>query len=212
MKDLIIKLREELVKLSSNPIKTRELLDQLTAEEIERHDSEAHYLVGKNDIVETKDFDFFAVYKTRKGYALRYKGGYNIFVDSKLNLRMPCEMLEYLMTDSENEEDKLTKTAVEMIFRLPLFIFSHADTMFTIATMATQYLILLQKKSAVPTKDTENKEFDEFIFQLNEWAEKLAIALEKEGKEYERRMGYAEVKEESESQNESQGETEQKGA
>jgi len=187
MTEDIIKIREELVGLSSDPIKTRELLDKLTEEEIFQHDLESTVHVGKNEIEEEKDFDFYKVCKTRNGYLIHYKGGYTVVVDEKL--LSACGSMELLMSDEKGEDVELAKNAVEMIFRLPLFVFSHPFTTYNIATMATGYLVYLQENGEVPTEETENPEYDKFIQSMNELMENFAAGLEKEGKEYERRNG-----------------------
>ena len=212
MTNEIIRLREELVGLSSDQIKTRELLDKLTEEEIFQHDVESVYHVGKNDIEEEKDFDFYKVCKTKNGYLIHYKGGYTVFANEKL--LSTCSALELLMEDKGSEEEELAKSAIETIFRLPMYVFSHPETTYTIATIATKYLLYLQEKGEVPTEETDNPEYDKFIQQMNELMENFAAGLEKEGLEYERRNGInngeegKETKDEGEGQGESQGQAE----
>ena len=208
MNDEIIRLREELVGLSSDPIKTRELLDKLTEEEIFQHDIESTIHIGKNEIEEEKDFDFYKVCKTRDGYIIHYKGGYTVFANEKL--LSTCDSIALLMEDNveTDPEDKeyidLTKSAVELIFRLPLFVFSHPATTFNLATIATKYLVYLQEKGEVPTEDTENPEYDKFMQQMNELMENFAIGLEKEGLEYERRNGISHDEEKVETKTETE--------
>ena len=203
MTNEIIRLREELVGLSSDPIKTRELLDKLTKEEILQHDIESLYHVGKNDIDEEKDFDFFKVCKTRNGYLIHYKGGYTVYVDEKNY--STCSAIELLTSDkSEDEGEELAKSAIEMLFRLPLFVFSNAPVTFSIATIATRYLVYLQDKGEVPTEDTDNPEYDKALQMINEIVENITTGLEKEGKEWERRNGIN-VEEEGEKQIEGEG-------
>lgn len=210
MTDEIIKIREELVGISSDPIKTRELLDKLTEEEILQHDIKGLYYVSEADIEEEKDFDFYKVCKTHNGYLIHYKGGYTVYVDEK-NMSA-CGALEMLMDDGKDmsEEDKdgfeAAKSAIELIFRLPMFIFSHAATMYNIATLATKYLIFITEKGEVPTEETDNPEYDKFILQMNELMENFAAGIEKEGKEYERRNGIDNGEEKVESESESKGE------
>lgn len=205
MKDSIIKLREQLVELSKDPIETRKLLDQLTEEEIEDSNIRSHFHVGEKDILETKDLEYAKVHRLRNGYLLHYHGGYSVLVDEKL--LTTCQALEMLKNgvpeNMENQEDKealtLANTAVETIFRLPMFVFSNEVVLYSIAEIATRYLLLLQKMGEVPTAETENPEFDKFILQINDFMENFAAGLEKEGKEYEKRMGYGKGKEESNS-------------
>ena len=205
MKDSIIKLREQLVGLSKDPIETRKLLDQLTEEEIEDSNIRSHFHVGEKDILETKDLEYAKVHRLRNGYLLHYHGGYSVLVDEKL--LTTCQALEMLKNgvpeNMENQEDKealtLANTAVETIFRLPMFVFSNEVVLYSIAEIATRYLLLLQKMGEVPTAETENPEFDKFILQINDFMENFAAGLEKEGKEYEKRMGYGKWKEESNS-------------
>lgn len=210
MKEDIIRLREELVELSSDQFKTRELLDKLTEEEIEQYRIESVVHVGKEDIEDERDFDFYKVCKTRDGYTIHYKGGYTVVVDERNT--SACGGLALLMDDEEfldeNEKEamELTKGAIEMAFRLPLFSFSHAPTLFNIATIATQYLVYLQEKGEVPTEETDNPEYDKFIQQMNELMENFASGLEKEGLEWERRNGY--VSENGQIEGEGQGEGE----
>lgn len=214
MNDEIIKLREELVGLSSDPIKTRELLDKLTEEEIFQHDIESTVHVGKNEIEEEKDFEFYKVCKTRNGYLIHYKGGYTVVVDEK---NISCVgALETLLENDGGEDLELAKSAIEIIFRLPLFVFSQPAITFNIATIATQYLLYLQKTGEVPTPEMDNPEFDKCLMKINEFMDDFIVALEKEGKEYERRNGTNGKKErEIESKGESEGsdeQAEQKGA
>jgi hypothetical protein len=205
MKDSIIKLREQLVGLSKDPIETRKLLDQLTEEEIEDSNIRSHFHVGEKDILETKDLEYAKVHRLRNGYLLHYHGGYSVLVDEKL--LTTCQALEMLKNgvpeNMENQEDKealtLANTAVETIFRLPMFVFNNEVVLYSIAEIATRYLLLLQKMGEVPTAETENPEFDKFILQINDFMENFAAGLEKEGKEYEKRMGYGKGKEESDS-------------
>ena len=205
MTDEIIRLREELVGLSSDPIKTRELLDKLTEEEIFQHDIESAYHVSKNDIEVEQDYDFYKVCKTHTGYLIHYNGGYTVYVDEK-NLSA-CGAIELLMGDKHDDDgEELARSAVEMIFRLPLFVFSHAATTFNIATMATKYLIYLQENGEVPTEETENPEYDKFLLQMNEMLDNFAAGLEKEGKEYERRNGITDGTQEIEAEGEGKGE------
>lgn len=205
MTDSIIQLREKLVELSKDPIETRKLLDQLTEEEIEDSNIRSHFHVGEKDILETKDLEYAKVHRLRNGYLLHYHGGYSVLVDEKL--LTTCQALEMLKNgvpeNMEHQEDKealtLANTAVETIFRLPMFVFSNEVVLYSIAEIATRYLLLLQKMGEVPTAETENPEFDKFILQINDFMENFAAGLEKEGKEYEKRMGYGKGKEESNS-------------
>jgi hypothetical protein len=205
MKDSIIKLREQLVGLSKDPIETRKLLDQLTEEEIDNANIQSPFHVGEKDILETKDLEYAKVHRLRNGYLLHYHGGYSVLVDEKLITT--CQALEMLKNgvpeNMEHQEDKealtLANTAIETIFRLPMFVFSNEVVLYSIAEIATRYLLLLQKMGEVPTAETENPEFDKFILQINDFMENFAAGLEKEGKEYEKRMGYGKGKEESDS-------------
>lgn len=215
MNDEIIRIREEVVGLSSDPIKTRELLDKLTEEEILQHDIESLYHIGKSDIEVEQDYDFYKVCKTRNGYLIHYKGGYTVHVDD--NMLTTCSALEMLMGEENDDATELAKSAIETMFRLPLFIFSNPEATYTIATIATKYLIYLQEKGEVPTEETENPEYDKFLLQMNELLDNFAAGLEKEGKEYERRNLSSNGEKEREIEGESQGqgegvETEHKGS
>lgn len=212
MNDEIIKLREELVGLSSDPMKTRELLDKLEGEVLWENHLESPIHIGKKDIKEEKDFDFYKVSRTADGqYLIHYKGGYTVLIDGKL--LSTCSALELLMQDNGSEEEELAKSAIETIFRLPMYVFSHPETTYTIATIATKYMLYLQEKGEVPTEETENPEYDKFILEMNELMENFAEGLEKEGREYERRNGYAEEeKPEIESDNQGDSESEGKGS
>lgn len=222
MNDEIIRLREELVGLSSDPIKTRELLDKLTEEEILQHDIESPFHVGKNDIEETKDLEVGKLHKTKNGYLLHYHGGFSVLVDEKLMstataLQQIMEGVPNDITDKEEREGvEMVLSAAEQVFRLPMYVFSNTPTMLNIATMGLMYQNLLQKMGSVQTAETENPEYDKFLLQMNEMLENFAIGLEKEGKEYERRNGInveEEVKTESEGESEgSDKQAEQKGA
>lgn len=217
MSDETIRLREELVGLSSDPIKTRELLDKLTEEEIFQHDIESPFHVGKNDIEETKDLEVGKLHKTRNGYLLHYHGGFSVLVDEKLmstasTLQQIMEGVPSDITDNEEREGvEMVLSAAEQVFRLPMYVFTNTPTMLNIATMGLMYQNLLQKMGSVPTEETENPEYDKFILQMNEMLENFANGLEKEGKEYELRNGIenGEKKREIEGESQSQGEGEQ---
>ena len=216
MTDSIIQLREKLVELSKDPIETRKLLDQLTDEEIDYANVHSHFHVGEKDIEETKDLGFAKVHKLKNGYLLHYHGGYSVLVDEKMlsaggALQMLLDGVPARPIDpSEKKAIELTNTAIETIFRLPMFVFSNDVVTYSIAEIATRYILLLQKMGTVPTPDAENPEYDKFIVQINEMIEKIVAGLEKQGKEYEKRMGYGERKEESngEDQGKCQAETE----
>lgn len=216
MTDEIIRIREELVGLSSDPIKTRELLDKLTYEEIGQHDLECPFIVTKNDIEETKDLEVGKLYKTKNGYLLHYHGGFSVLVDEKLmstasTLQQIMDGVPSDITDKEEREGvELTLNAAEQVFRLPMYVFSNTPTMLNIATMGLMYQNLLQKMGSVPTEETENPEYDKFLLQMNELLDNFAAGLEKEGKEWERRNG-TNVEEEikTESEGESEGSDEQ---
>lgn len=222
MTDEIIRLREELVGLSSDPIKTKELLDKLTEEEISQHDIESPLHVGKNDIEETKDGEIYKLHKTRNGYLLHYHGGYTVLVDEKLystatTLQQIMDGVPSDITDNQEREGvEIALSAAEQIFRLPMYVFSHPETMFNIASMGLMYQNMLQKIGSVPTSETKNDEYDKFLLQMNQLLDNFAAGLEKEGKEYERRNGInveKEVKTESESESEGSGkQAEQTGA
>lgn len=210
MTDEIIRIREELVGLSSDPIKTRELLDKLTEEEIFQHDIESPFHVGKNDIEETKDLEVGKLHKTRNGYLLHYHGGFSVLVDEKLMSTASTlqQIMEGVPSDIEDKEERegveMVLSAAEQVFRLPMYVFSNTTTMLNIATMGLMYQNLLQKMGSVPTAETENPEYDKFLLQMNELLDNFAAGLEKEGKEYERRNGInveEEVKTESEGEN-----------
>jgi hypothetical protein len=213
MEDEIIRLREELVGLSSDPIKTRELLDKLTEEEILQHDIESPFHVGKNDIEETKDLEVGKLHKTKNGYLLHYHGGFSVLVDEKLV--SPATTLQQIMegvpSDIEDKEERegveMVLSAAEQVFRLPIYVFSNTPTMLNIATMGLMYQNLLQKMGSVPTAETENPEYDKFLLQMNEMLDNFAAGLEKEGLEYEKRNGINHDKEEvkTESEGESEG-------
>ena len=158
MTDEIIKIRERLVELSTDPIETRELLDKLTSEEIEKHDAECPLIVTKNDITETKDGEFYKLHKTRNGYLLHYHGGYDVLVDDKLlstasALQQIMDGVPSDITDNEERESvELMLSAAELIFRLPMFVLSHPVTTLNIATLGIMYMNLLQKMGEVPTE------------------------------------------------------------
>lgn len=218
MSDEIIRIREELVGLSSDPIKTRELLDKLTEEEILQHDIESPFHVGKNDIEETKDLEVGKLHKTRNGYLLHYHGGFSVLVDEKLMstasaLQQIMEGVSSDITDKEEREGvEMMLNAAEQVFRLPMYVFSNTPTMLNIATMGLMYQNLLQKMGSVPTAETENPEYDKFLLQMNELLDNFAAGLEKEGKEYEKRNGKNHVKEEIKTKSEGESEGSDKQA
>lgn len=224
MSDEIIKIRERIVELSKDPIETRELLDKLTYEEIAQHDAECPIIVTKNEIEETKDGNVYKLHKTRNGYLLQYHGGYSVLVDDKLMSTASAlqQIMDGVPADASNEVNQetgmsekdgieLMLSAAEMIFRLPMYVLSHEITTLNIATMGTMYINLLQKLGEVPTAETDNPEYDKALAQMSEFMENFAAGLEKEGKEYERRMGYGEETDtqENKSQDKSQGNTEE---
>ena len=210
MNDEITRLREELVGLSSDPIKTRELLDKLTEEEIFQHDIESPFHIGKNDIEETKDLEIGKLYRLRDGYFLHYHGGYSVLVNDKMVSAATTlqQIMEGIPSDikdlDEREGFDIALSAAEQVFRLPMYVFSHPATTFNLATIGVMYQNLLQKMGEVPTAETENPEYDKFLLQMNEMLNNFAAGLEKEGKEYERRNGIN-VKEEVKTESEGEG-------
>lgn len=218
MTDEIIRLREELVGLSSDPIKTRELLDKLTEEEIFQHDIESPFHVGKNDIEETKDLEIGKLYKVRNGYLLHYHGGYSVLVDDKMVSAATTlqQIMEWIPSDIKDMDERegfdIALSAAEQVFRLPMYVFSHPATTFNIATIGVMYQNLLQKMGEVPTADTENPEYDKFLLQMNEMLDNFAAGLEKEGLEYEKRNGINNGKEEIKTESEGEGEGSDKQA
>ena len=218
MNENIIKIREELVGLSSDPIKTRELLDKLTEEEISQHDIESPFHVGKKDIEETKDLNVGKLHKTKNGYLLHYHGGFSVLVDEKLmstasTLQQIMEGVPSDITDKDEREGaEMVLSAAEQVFRLPMYVFSNTPTMLNIATMGLMYQNLLQKMGSVPTEETENPEYDNFLLQMNELLDNFAAGLEKEGKEYEKRNGLNNEQKERETEGEGEGQGEDKQA
>lgn len=219
MNDRIIELRGKLVELSSDPIETRKLLDQLTEAEIDQNNIESPFHVGKKDIEETKDLEVGKLHKTKNGYCLHYYGGFSVLVDEKLMSTAAAlqEIMDGVPSDITDKDEKegveLMLSAAEQIFRLPMYVFSNPSVMLNLATMGLMYQNLLQKMSSVPTEETENPEYDKFLLQMNEMMENFAKGLEKEGLEYERRngIGYGEVKEQAvKGESESKGEGEAK--
>lgn len=185
MTDGIIELRERLVELSTDPIETRELLDKLTEEEIDQANIKSPFHVGEKDILETKDLEFAKVHKTKNGYLLHYHGGYSILVDDKnittaSALQSLLDGVDSKMSDEEKESIELANSAIETIFRLPMFIFSHPLSTYTIAEIGVRYMLLLQELGEVPTDETENPAYDKFIVQMNELMENFAKGLENE--------------------------------
>lgn len=223
MSDEIIKIRERLVELSKDPIETRELLDKLTYEEIAQHDAECPIIVTKNEIEETKDGDVYKLQRTRNGYLLQYYGGYSIFVDNRLIL--PSSALQQIMDGvpasasdkvipeigfSEKQSIQIMLEAAELMFRLPMIVLSNEAVYLNIATMVQMYKGLMQRIGEVPTPDMENPEYDKFMEQMSEFLANFAKGLEKEYKEYERRMGYGEentTENQSESKDKSESES-----
>ena len=205
MTDSIIQLREKLVELSKDPIETRKLLDQLTEEEIDNANILSPFHVGEKDIVETKDLEYAKVHKLKNGYLLHYHGGYSVLIDEKLisagdAIQMLIDGIPAGPVEPEEKEAiEMTMDAIETIFRLPMFVFSNEIVTFSIAEIATRYILLRQKMGEVPTAETENPEFDKFILQINDFMENFAAGLEKEVKEYEKRMSHGKGKEESSS-------------
>jgi hypothetical protein len=218
MTDEIIRLREELVGLSSDPIKTRELLDKLTEEEIFQHDIESPFHVGKNDIEETKDLEVGKLHKTKNGYLLHYHGGFSVLVDEKLMSTATTlqQIMEGVPSDIKDKEERegveMVLSAAEQVFRLPMYVFSNTPTMLNIATMGLMYQNLLQKMGSVPTAETENPEYDKFLLQMNELLDNFAAGLEKEGLEYEKRNGINHDKKEVKTESEGEGEGSDKQA
>lgn len=195
MNDKIIELREKLVGLSSDPIETRKLLDQLTEAEIDQNNIESPFHVGKKDIVETKDLEVAKLHKTKNGFCLHYYGGFSVLVDDKL-LSTAGALQEIMDGVPEDVTDKAEKECVELmlsaaeqIFRIPMYVFSNHGLMLNMVTMGLMYQNYLQKVGEVPVDETENPEYDKFIVQMNELMENFAKGLEKEGIEYERRNG-----------------------
>lgn len=222
MTESIIRLREQLVELSKDPIETRKLLDQLTEEEIDNANAESHFHVGKKDIVSTKDGGAYMIHRLKDGYLLHYHGGYSILVEDQMVSAASTlqQMMEGVPSDITNEEEKegveLMLGAAEMVFRLPMFVFSHPLTTLNVATMGVMYMNLLQKMGEVPTEETQNPEFDKFLVQMNDMMENLAKGLEEEGREYEKRNGIDNGKKQSKAEGKGKGKgkrkTKQEGA
>ena len=222
MNERIIELREKLVELSSDPIETRKLLDQLAEAEIDQNNLESPFHVGKKDIVETKDLEVGKLHKTKNGYCLHYHGGFSVLVDEKLMSTAAAlqEIMDGVPSDITDKEERegveMMLSAAEQVFRLPMYVFSNQVVMLNLATMGLMYQNLLQKMGEVPTEDTENPEYDKFLLQMNEMMENFAKGLEKEGLEYEKRNGinHGESKEQAdkgESESKGEGEAEPKG-
>lgn len=185
MTDGIIELRERLVELSKDPVETRELLDKLTEEEIEQANIKSPFHVGEKDILETRELGFANVHKTKNGYLLHYHSGYSILIDDRnINaasaLQSLLEGVDKKMSDDEKDAVELANNAIEMIFRLPMFVFSHAVTTYTVAEIGVRYMLLLQELGEVPTDETQNPAYDKFIVQLNEMMENFKNGLEME--------------------------------
>lgn len=208
MNEEIVRLREELVALSTDPMKTRSLLDKLAVEENDEHDLGAKFLVREDDIVETLDKEVYVVYKTKSGYVLHYRGGYTINIDQRM--RNAYDTVGILFEKGTDEGTEMAKLAVETVFRLPIFIFSSPESTYTIAEIGVRYMELVQKLGEIPTEETENPEYDKFLVGINELMENLAAGLKKEGLEYEKRMGISHGESESkgEGQNEGEGKAE----
>lgn len=218
MNEEIIRLREELVGLSSDPVKTKDLLDKLTEEEIFQHDIESPLHIGKNDIEETKDLEVGKLHKTRNGYLLDYYGGFSVLVDEKLMSTASAlqQIMEGVPSDITDEEERngvgIALDAAEQVFRLPMYVFSNTPTMLNIATIGLMYQNLLQKMGSVPTAETENPEYDKFLLQMNEMLDNFAAGLEKEGLEYEKRNGINHGKKKIKTESEGEGEGSDKQA
>ena len=185
MTDSIIKLREQLVELSTDPMETRKLLDQLTEEEIDNANIHSPFHVGEKDIIETRDLEFAKVHKTKNGYLLHYHSGYSILVDDKnisaaTALDSLLEGADKNMPEEEQEAIKLANNAVETIFRLPMFIFSHPLSTYTIAEIGLRYMLLLQELGEIPTGESDNPAYDKYIMQINEIMENFTKGLETE--------------------------------
>ena len=102
--DSIIELREKLVELSTDPIETRKLLDQLTEEEVDQANIHSPFHVGEKDILETKDNEIYKVHKTRNGYVIHYHGGYSILIDERL--QTTAEAVRLLMENAPMDATK----------------------------------------------------------------------------------------------------------
>lgn len=214
MTDKIIKLREQLVGMCSDKIEAQKLLDQLEEAVEDRVRVESEFYVGKKDILETKDEGHYRLHRTKSGFLMHYVGGYSILVDDRM--RSVASALDDFMegvpadvTDpDEIESYELAYNAIEMVMRLPMFVFSNPSTTFAIAEMGTRYLLLLQKMGAVPTDETANPEYDRFLSKMYELLDDFATGMEKENLEYERRNGIdnGESKREIESSGEDKGE------
>jgi len=195
-KDKITDLRAQIVALSKDPEQTKKLLDQLSNAVCEDMEEKSEVLVKKSDIVEQKNFTSHRVIETKTGHVIHYKGGYTVIVDNKL--LNATEMVSLMMHGPEkglSKEDKdatlVAINAIDTIFRLPIFVFTNPNTTYTIAEVATRYMILLQDMGQVPTEDNPNPEYDAFLKGIAELVDKFAEGLEKEGREYEKSVGIA---------------------
>lgn len=195
MNNDIVDVRERIVALSTDPAETRALLDRLTDLEVAAAVSESTVHVGKDDVVETKELNGARLHRTKTGFLLHNYGGYDVVVDERMV--GTCSALQMLMEGTAAEiPDGLTaedveewNIAVEMVFRLPMFVFGSVETTMFISESAYRYLMFLQKVSEVPTPDSENPEYDRFVAGLSSLFEDLAKGIERQGKEYEERMG-----------------------
>lgn len=215
MNDTIVDIRTKIVEQCSDKEKVKDLLDSLT-EEVENDLMKKQIVsVDKDHIVTQKDFDTHVIYETDRGYLLSYKGGYDVVVDSRMS--SAADALDFILhndrlqaeaDDKDHAEDlEVAASAMEVIFRLPMFIFSHADCTFSIASIATQYMLLLQDLGKVPTKDDDDDpKVQEFMRQLATTIDTLSEIMEEQGKEYERK-----AKEEVKNAKSTKPETEQKG-
>lgn len=194
MNEEIVKIRTKIVENSTDKEAAKDLLDSLTTVLEDEFKDKQLFAIDRANVKESRDLETHVIHATDRGYLLEYRGGMKVFVEDRLI--SPASILEMLMhqeaskmqldTDEEREHFDAAMSAAETIFRLPMFIFSHAESMYAISTIALQYMLLLQELGQVPTEDqADDPEVEKFSRQLAETLDTMSSLLEKQAKEYE---------------------------
>lgn len=191
MEDKIIKLREEIVSLCNDKQKAKRLLEDLTDAEIERNESEMHFFTRKRDIVDEKDFGNFSVYEFEDTCSVRFKGGYEIFVND--NIESLNEGIINMLVDIRDKKMKKEfeeyKEDMALLLLTPMYATSDVRLFVTITTMLRRYLNGLTKYAETHPNE-EDAEGDEVIEMYNElfkMTDVLAKKVEQEGLEFEKK-------------------------
>lgn len=193
MNEEIVKIRTKIVDNSTDREVAKDLLDALTTVLEGEFKDKQLFAIDRADVKESRDLDTHVIHATDRGYLLEYRGGMKVFVEDRLI--SPASILEMMMhpeaskmqldSDEEREHFDDAISAAETIFRLPMFIFSHTESMYAISTIALRYMLLLQELGQVPTEEqADDPKVERFTKLLAETLDSMSEILESQAKEY----------------------------